>query len=256
MDKIKEHDYIIIFSEGRKYCVKADRNRNFSTKAGNIKLKEVIGKPYGIEFKKHFIFKPTLEDILLFGLKRKTQIVYPKEAFYISHKLDLKSGSKVFECGTGSGSLTMVMATHVAPSGYIYSFEKEKKFYELAKKNLESFKLYNNVKLFNKDIQEGVRFKNFDAAFLDVKEPWRYIDLVYSLLKPSCMLGIIVPTTNQISQLMSAFNNKFGCLEILEFLQRYYKINPQRIRPDDRMVGHTGYLVFARKVIRKKKKND
>ncbi len=250
MELIRENDYVIIFTAGKKYCVKVLQDKSFSTKNGTIKLKDIIGKPFGIEFEKHFIFKPTIEDIILFGLKRETQIVYPKESFYIAFKLGLKNGMKVFECGTGSGALTITLATIVAPDGFVYTYEKEKKFYKKAKSNIKKFGYEKNVKIFLKNIDEGIEEKDFDAAFIDVKEPWNYITLIYQILKPSAMLGVIVPTTNQISKLIPELSSKFSDIEILEFLQRYYKINPERIRPEDRMVAHTGYLIFARKVLK------
>jgi len=250
METIKENDYIIIFTAGKKYCVKVVPDKNFSTKTGTIKLKDLIGKPFGIEFENHFIFKPTIDDIILLGLKRETQIVYPKENFYIGFKLGLKNGMKVFECGTGSGALTITLSIMVAPDGYVHTYEKEEKFYKRALKNIEKFGYKENVKIFLKDISDGIDETDFDAAFLDVKEPWLYIDIVYKILKPSAVLGIIVPTTNQISKILPCFTDKFADIEVMEFLQRFYKINPDRIRPEDRMVAHTGYLVFARKFLK------
>ena len=93
--------------------------------------------------------------------------------------------------------------------------------------------------------QEGTEF---DAAFIDVREPWSIIEKIWSFLKASGSLGIIVPTTNQVSDTLRALQPLFGDVEVLEILLRKYKTVADRLRPDDRMVAHTGYLIFGRKV--------
>jgi tRNA (adenine57-N1/adenine58-N1)-methyltransferase len=249
MEIIKEGDYILISTAGRRYFTKVEVGKSFSTKTGSIKLAELIGKPFGIFYNSHFVFKPNLEDIILHGIKRGTQIVYPKESFFIGLKLGIKNGMKVFECGTGSGALTLIFSQLVGENGIVYTYEISEKFLKQAKKNFERFGIYNNVKFFLKDISEGIDEKDFDSAFLDVREPKNFIKLVYDILKPSASLGIIVPTTNQISETLPVLKEYFSDIEVLEILQRYYKVVPERIRPEDRMVAHTGFLIFGRKFI-------
>lgn len=250
MEIIKENDYILIFASGRKYFTKVEQNKSFSTKAGNLKLSTLIGKPYGIEINGNYIFKPNMEDVILYGIKRATQIVYPKENFFIGFKLGLRNGMKVFECGSGSGAMTLVLSQMVGPEGKVLTYEKSEKFFKLAQKNFKNFGIYNNVNFHLKDISDGIDEKDFDAAFLDVREPQNFIKFIYDLLKPSGMLGIIVPTTNQISDTLKVLKDYFADIEVLEILQRYYKIVPERVRPEDRMVAHTGYLIFGRKFIK------
>ncbi len=248
MEYIKENDYVIIYTSGKKYCIKVVPEKIFTTKTGVIKLSEIIGKPFGIEVNNNFVLKPTIEDIILFGAIRDTQIIYPKDNFFIVSKLDIQHGFKVFECGTGSGALALTLSRAVAPDGMVFTYEKDEKFVKNSKKNIEKFGDINRVKIHFQDIKDGIDEKDFDAAFLDVKEPWEYLDIVYNILKPSAMLGIIVPTVNQISEVIPAMKSKFCDIEIMELFQRYYKLNPYRMRPEDRMVGHTGYLIFGRKI--------
>jgi len=248
MEYINENDYVIIYTSGKKYCIRVVPDKIFTTKTGAIKLSEVIGKPFGIEINNNFILKPTIEDIILFGAIRETQIIYPKDNFFIVSKLNVQNGYKVFECGTGSGILTLTLSRAVGHNGMVFTYEKEKKFIRNAKKNLEKFGDSSKVKIHFQNIKDGIEEKDFDAAFLDVKEPWEYIDIVHNILNPSAMLGIVVPTVNQISSTIPAMKEKFCDIEILELLQRYYKLNPSRMRPEDRMVGHTGYLIFGRKI--------
>lgn len=88
-----------------------------------------------------------------------------------------------------------------------------------------------------------------DAFFLDVRKPWEVLEEVRKALKPAGHLGILVPTTNQVSESLAALEeNGFYISEVSEILLRKYKLNPQRLRPEDLMVGHTGYLIFARKL--------
>ena len=90
--------------------------------------------------------------------------------------------------------------------------------------------------------------RDFDAAFLDVREPWLYMERVRTFLKGGAAIGFIVPTANQVSDSLQELRQGFGDLEVLEILFRRYKTVAARLRPEDRMVGHTGYLLFARKI--------
>ncbi len=243
---IKENDYIIIHTPKKKYFTKVQTGRSFSTHAGNIPLKDLIGQPYGIKIDSQYILKPDISDIVLLGLKRQTQVIYPKEAAYIIMKLNLHNGMKVFECGTGSGALSLFISQAIGPDGLLYTYEREQQFFNNAKKNIEQFAPFKNVKMFLQDIEQGVEDKEFDAAFLDFKGSFHAIELMKTILKPGAPLGFILPTTNQISATLTYLEKYFSDIEIMEIIIRKYKCNAERLRPEDRMVGHTGYLVFAR----------
>lgn len=103
--------------------------------------------------------------------------------------------------------------------------------------------------IYNTPIEEGIQERDLDAFFLDVREPWKVIHVVRETLKPAGHLGIIVPTTNQVSQTLTSLEkNNFYISEVVEIIMRKYKPVPARLRPKDLMVGHTGYLIFARKL--------
>ncbi len=248
MNKINNGDFVVIYCKGKKIFIQVVEKQTYTTKCGTVKADDIIGNTYGTMIGKNYILKPRLEDIIMFGIKRKTQIVYPKEASIIMIKLNLKNGSKVFECGTGSGSMTMLLANAVLPDGEIYTYDREKAFQANAVDNLKRFGLLNdNIHFILKNIKdEEIEEKNFDAAFLDVKEPWLYIRKIKDILLPSAPLGILVPTTNQVSKTLYELEHCFADIEVLEVLTREYKVNPARLRPQDIMVGHTGYLIFAR----------
>jgi tRNA (adenine57-N1/adenine58-N1)-methyltransferase len=249
METIKEGDYILIRFKEKRYLKKVESDKNFSYKGGVLYYKDLIGKPFGISVGGLQIFKPTLEEIILYGIRRETQIIYPKDTFYIAKKLNLSEGKVLLEFGTGSGAATMVFSSSVGKSGKVYTFEREERIFKTAKRNLEKFGFTHNVVMFNKTFDpEEVRGIKFDAAFIDVREPYPYVSPVWELLKPSAPIGFLLPTANQAQELLKHLSPYFGDIEILEILTRYYKVNPERFRPEDTMIGHTAYLLFAKKL--------
>ena len=128
-------------------------------------------------------------------------------------------------------------------------YEIREDMQNLARKNLERLGLASRVDLKLRDIRLGFDETDADAGFLDVPNPWDYIRQIRSALKPGAPLGAIVPTTNQVQDLLPALRrNGFAFVEVCEILLRYYKPEPARLRPVDRMVAHTGFLIFGRRV--------
>jgi len=247
------NDLVLILSpEGKRFLVRIEPKK-FSTHHGEINLEALTQISPGNVIYTHknipFItVKPTLYD-LIFHIKRITQIIYPKELGYILIRLGIKPGSRVIECGTGSGALTLALAWWVRPNGRVYSYEKEERFLKVCLENLNYVGLKEWVELKHKNIGNGFDEKNVDAVFLDVKTPWMYFHHAWEALKGGCVLGILVPTTNQITESLKFLEkNLFKDIEIIEILLRRYKTVAERLRPEDRMVAHTGYLIFARKV--------
>jgi len=247
------NDLVLILSpEGKRFLVRIEPKK-FSTHHGEINLEALTQISPGNVIYTHknipFITtRPTLYD-LIFHIKRITQIIYPKELGYILIRLGIRPGSKVIECGTGSGALTLTLAWWVRPNGRVYSYEKEERFIKVCLENLNYAGLKEWVELKHKDIGNGFDEKNVDAVFLDVKTPWIYFRHAWEALKGGCILGILVPTTNQITESLKFLNNNgFKDIEVIEILLRRYKTVAERLRPEDRMVAHTGYLIFARKV--------
>ncbi len=254
MEIINRGDIILLFGEdGSKLFAKVEEGI-ISTHLGKIDISNLIGKEYGVFQKTHigktfFPIKPTIFDLIMGLLKRETQIVYPKDAAYIILKLGICNGKKILECGTGSGAMTAILSHFVGDDGKVISIEKNEKFYNLARENIEKFGLLHRVLFINQDIREGIKEGGFDAAFIDVREPWEYIDIVFEALLPGGRFGAIVPTTNQVQNLLkSMFYKDFIDIEVCEILLRRFKNIPERLRPEDRMVAHTGYLIFATKV--------
>jgi tRNA (adenine57-N1/adenine58-N1)-methyltransferase catalytic subunit len=247
MSAIQDNGLILIIYKDKKYLKRIASDQSFHGKGGALKYSDIIGKEYGLRFGEYDIYEPTIEDIVMYAFKRETQIIYPKDSFYIAFKINAKNASRVLEVGTGSGTLTYILAHAVGPQGMVVSFELEERHYKNARKNIEKYGEWNNVELRNEDIT-GYSEGGFDAAFIDVREPWTCLEKVRSLMKESASVGMIVPTANQISELLRALENGFGYVEVMEIMHRKYKTVAERVRPQDRMIAHTGYLVFARKI--------
>jgi len=225
----------------------------FQSHRGVIKHDELIGKPWGSQIYSHtgapfFMLQPSMSDVLN-ELPRNTQILYPKDIGYILIQMGISEGQKILEAGTGSGAMTIAMATLVGEQGQIVSYEKTPDTQNLARKNLERAGLASRVTFKLRDIQEGFDETDADAFFLDVQNPYDYIEQVRATLKPGGFFGSLMPTYNQVEKVLYALKkNNFAFVEVCELLLRYYKTNPARLRPTDRMVAHTGFLVFGRKI--------
>jgi tRNA (adenine57-N1/adenine58-N1)-methyltransferase len=244
---------LLITGDQKRYLVKLRPNDALHTHQGIFPHQQLIGITLGATVfstmqQPALMMAPSLRDLIQ-QVRRGTQIIYPKDAAYLVHRLSLRAGSRVIEAGTGSGGLTIALAWVVAPSGMVYSYEMRPEIHNLARNNLERVGLLPHVQMFNRNIEFGFDQTGVDALFLDVREPWNYLHHVRAALRCDGFFASLVPTTNQVSELLLALeNNAFADIEVEELLLRRYKPVPDRLRPDDMMNGHTGYLVFARRI--------
>ena len=226
---------------------------DLQTHRGVLKHDDLIGKPWGSQVFSHmgapfFLLQPSLADILN-DLPRTTQILYPKDIGYILITMGIAPGQRVMEAGTGSGSMTIALATAVGAEGRVISYEQKPDTQNLARKNLERVGLASRVDFKLRDILEGFDETEADAFFLDVQNPFDYISQVRNALKPGGYFCTLIPTFNQVEKILHALKkNNFAFVEVCELLLRFYKADPMRLRPTDRMVAHTGFLVFARRI--------
>ena len=225
----------------------------FETHRGIILHDELIGKPWGTQVFSHmgspfFLLQPSLADLLI-ELPRTTQILYPKDIGFILVTMGVGPGQKVMEAGTGSGSMTTALAYAVGDTGQVISYEVKEDVQNLARKNLTRFGLESRVDFKLRNIEEGFDETDADSFFLDVPNPYDYIHQVRTALKPGGYLCCLIPTFNQVEKTLWALRQKdFAFVEVCEILLRYYKPEPARLRPTDRMVAHTGFLVFGRRI--------
>ena len=244
---------LLISEDGKKFYTRLTPGYHQHTHQGIIEHDQLIGQPLGRQVTSstghtYLIVEPTLSELMK-EVKRKTQIIYPKEAGRIIFKMNIYPGRHVIEAGTGSGALTLALARFITPGGRVYSYEARRELLENARNNLDKAGLTGSIEFKLHNISHGFDETGVDALFLDVREPWRYLEQAKAALKNSGFFGAIVPTTNQITDLLTALKaHDFGGIEVEENLIRQYKPVPGRLRPKDIMVGHTGYLIFARKV--------
>lgn len=226
----------------------------FQTHRGVLKHDEMIGLPWGSQVFSHngapfFLLQPALGDLLR-EMKRNTQILYPKDIGYLMVTMGIGPGMHILEAGTGSGALTSAFAYLVGPQGRVTTYEAREEMQALARSNVESLDLSDRVTFKLGNVGDGFEERDVDALFLDLPNPYDYIEQVRTSLKPGGYFGCIVPTVNQVSSLLVALRrNRFAFLDVCEILLRFYKPEPNRLRPADRMVAHTGFLVFGRPVI-------
>jgi tRNA (adenine57-N1/adenine58-N1)-methyltransferase len=250
----QEGDMVLLVGEDQKrVLIRLQRGGQWHSHRGIIGHDAILDQPLGrvvVTQLGHafLVLEPSTQDLIRL-IKRTTQIIFPKDAAYIVQRLNLYPGRRVIEAGTGSGGLTLALARAVMPMGRVYSYEERAAMSRLAASNLERLGLLDYVDLRVQDVAEGFGEQEVDACFLDLREPWHHLEAVGAALKSGGFFGSLLPTANQVSQLLAALESHgFADLAVEELLLRPYKPVAARLRPADRMVAHTGFLVFARKV--------
>jgi tRNA (adenine57-N1/adenine58-N1)-methyltransferase len=254
LTKINEGSPVLLFHTPRKkWLTLASLDKKFHTHIGIIDFSSIIGKEYGsairtTEGKIIFLMEPTIHDFIMKS-ERKTQIVYPKDLGYIVARTGLKNGSKVLEVGTGSGALATFLASIVKPEGHVYSFDINPEFMEIAKRNLRKAGMSDYVTIYQHDPHHGVDIRNADVATVDLGDPWTVVDQVYDALRGGGAFVAICPTMNQIEKTATQLKKSgYADIDCVELMIRNIEAREGMTRPSMRMIGHTTYLVFARKV--------
>ncbi|MEX1247632.1 MAG: tRNA (adenine-N1)-methyltransferase [Anaerolineales bacterium] len=243
----------LIGPRGQTVTVVLKPGERIETMHGILKHDELIGLVWGHQVHTHLgktftLLQPALDDLLR-DIERSTQIVYPKDIGYILLNLAVGPGSQVLEAGTGSGALTVALAHAVGPQGHVFSYERRAEAQALAAANLKRLGLAEQVTLKVRDIGEGLDESDMHAVFLDLPNPEDYLAQARAALQPGGFFGSILPTTNQVTLLITALRkNDFGFIEVSEILHRYYRPVATRLRPADTMAAHTGFLIFGRKL--------
>jgi len=247
---------LIYLDEKRQFFVQISPYLKISTDLGDLKLSEIIGQPYGFVGKTHlgnefYCLKATTADLML-KVKRTTTIVYPKDLGLLILETAIGPGSKVIEVGTGSGAMTLVLAKFVAPDGIVYSYDRREEFIENAKKNVERAGYLKNVQFFCQDVaQAGFLQEGVDSVFIDVPEPWEIIPHAFEALKGGHHLVSWSPNIEQVKRTVEVLKDKnFKRIRVSEILEREILVRQQGVRPKERGITHTAYLVRAQKILR------
>lgn len=247
---------LLIDARDRRYLITLATGKQWHSHHGVLEHDALIGLPEGISVAtsggtKVLAFRPTLEDYVL-KMRRGAQVVYPKDIGLILVYADVYEGARVLEAGTGSGSLTLALCRAVGESGRVVSYEARDDHHERAVENIEiwySQSKPENLELRVGDVFEAVPERGFDRFILDLPEPWRAVGTTTAALLPGGIFCSYLPTIPQVSQTVEALRaGGFALIRTFEGLVRTWNIEGQSVRPDHRMVAHTGFLITARKL--------
>ena len=251
---VQQNDIITLLDNKQKaYLIDTSQSTDLYKGVGVINPQDFINKQYGSQIeignKQFWILKPTLQDMLK-ALKRKAQIILAKDAAQIIINCSITPGKKVLEAGIGSGSLTTVLAAIVGKKGTIISYDYRKEFIDHAIKNLKKTHLDQQVITKHKDITQEIEETDLDAVILDIPNPWEAIPHVWKSLTPGGYLCTYSPLISQVEQTVKEIHHqRFINIKTIETIEREMIVGPRGTRPSFHMLGHTGYLTFARKVL-------
>nr|AIF16338.1 tRNA methyltransferase complex GCD14 subunit (TRM61, GCD14) [uncultured marine thaumarchaeote KM3_73_F02] len=252
---LKGSDILIHLKRGKNWLTRAGGDKKLHTHVGYLELNEAVGNEYGSSITSSmgdelWILNPTVQDFITKS-RRSTQIIYPKDAGLMLIKMNIHPGSKVVEVGVGSGAFTTHLANLVRPRGHIYSYEIRSDFARLAEANLQRVGLMKFVSIKNVDAKEGLDVRGVDSAVIDVGDPWTMVEPVWDALKGGGCLASVSPTMNQVEKLtLKLEESGFVQIESVEVMVRQIEARLGKTRPAMRMIGHTAYLTFARKILK------
>ena len=246
--------------KGRLNTITLVKGGAFGTHRGDLKHDDIIGKAdgsvvanqNGVEY---LALKPLLNDFVL-SMPRGAAIIYPKDAAQILVEGDIFPGAVVVEAGVGSGALSMYLLRAIGDSGELHSFERRSEFAEIAAGNVKSQTGSNpkNWKIHLGDLQEQLPKKlkpqSVDRVVLDMLAPWECIDECATVLAPGGLIIIYVATVTQLSRVAEDIRSSrlFTEPNAFESLVRPWHLQGLAVRPEHRMIGHTGFLVTARRL--------
>jgi tRNA (adenine57-N1/adenine58-N1)-methyltransferase len=246
---------LLLDQRGRTYVFGLQEGGTYHTHSGALPHEELLGQPEGVrvETSKGMVFtafRPRFADFAL-KMKRGAQVVYPKDLGPILVYGDIFPGARVLEAGTGSGALTIALSRAVGSSGRVVSYEIREEHRVQAVANIEAFfgGLPDGVELRSGELEAiAGGDERFDRCVLDLPEPWGPLPALRQTLEPGGVVCAYLPTTVQVQQLVLALAPEgFLHLETFEVLRRGWHVTERSVRPDHRMVAHTGFLTTARR---------
>ena len=241
---------MILDERGKKYILK--QGQEFESDLGIISAEVLDNAQVGDEIKSHLdhsfkIVKPNINDFIDV-MERRCSILIKKDIGTVLAYTGLGAGSRVVDAGTGAGAIALNFANVVGETGHVYTYEIREDFAEVAQRNVDTFGL-TNIDVKNKNIKEGIDEDNIDLVFLDLPKPYEIFESVYESLNLGGWLAVYAPYIGQAEVAYRVAKKlNFYDIEILETLERGLEVRQKGTRPKTRMVGHSGYLLFARKL--------
>jgi tRNA (adenine57-N1/adenine58-N1)-methyltransferase len=242
--------------KGRMHTIELVSGREFHTHRGLIPHDDLIGKPEGVVVTSsggttYLALRPLLSDYVL-SMPRGAAVVYPKDAAQIIAMADIFPGASVVEAGAGSGALTCSLLRAVGGDGEVSSYERRADFAEVARANVERFlgEPPKNWRLTVGDVGTECNERDVDRVVLDMLAPWEVLDTVATAMTPGGVMCAYVATTTQLSRIVEALRDHGGFAEPKpwETMIRGWHVDGLAVRPEHRMIGHTGFLVTARRL--------
>jgi len=249
----------LVDKKGRQYALTLKAGDTFQFSGQKIVHDELIGRPDGTVVtlsggKKMLALRPTLGEYVL-KMPRGAQVLYPKDLALIPMWADVYPGARVFEAGTGSGALTMALLRAVGPRGLVVTYEMREDFARTALTNIDRYMgPVVNLITERKNAYEGIELPAdgvpFDRVVLDLPEPWQVVPHAAKALRSGGIYLSFVPTVPQVVQTVEALEQAmvFGMVHTFETLLRTWSVQGRSVRPDHRMVAHSGFITVARKV--------
>jgi len=242
---------VMIDSRQRRYLLQLEPGKEFHTHAGAVDHDDIIGRPEGSEFRtksnaKFVALRPTLADHVL-KMPRGAQVIYPKDLGPILMLADIHPGARVFESGVGSGALS---TTLLRAGAHVTGYELRQDFADKATENVEAFLGPDALEHYDvhvRDAYEGIDHTGFDRVVLDIPEPWQVVPHLDGSLRRGGILVAYNPSIVQVQQLRRVLDDgPWAMIETIEVMQRGWHVEGYAVRPDHRMVAHTGFLTHAR----------
>lgn len=258
---LREGDRIqLTDAKDRKHTVILRAGERFHTRRGYIEHTAIIGEPEGSVFRTtegtdFQVFRPLLNDYVM-SMPRGAAVVYPKDAAQIVMMGDIFPGAKVVEAGVGSGALSLALLRAVGTAGSLHSFERREEFAQIAKANVTAFegRELSEWKVTVGDLAEELPKHHergtVDRVVLDMLAPWECLAAVREALAPGGVVIIYVATVTQLSRVAEALRatGSFAEPSAWESMVRGWKLDGLAVRPEHRMIGHTGFLLTARRL--------
>lgn len=242
--------------KGRHHTITLVAGREFHTHKGALAHDDLIGEPEGTVVKStsgttYLALRPLLVDFVL-SMPRGAAVIYPKDAAQIVGFADVFPGARVVEAGVGSGALTLSLLRAVGADGTVHSFERRPEFADVARENVERFFGHSPAAwtLTVGDLAESLGDDDVDRVILDMLAPWECIDAVGDALMPGGVLCCYVATTTQMSRTVETIREHNGFTEPAswETMRRGWHVEGLAVRPNHRMIGHTGFLITTRRL--------
>ena len=246
---------LLIDNKRRRHLVTLEPGGEFHSHTGVLRHDDLLGNPEGITVRtskgaRLVAVRPTLAEYVL-EMPRGAQVIYPKDLGPILVLADVFPGARILESGIGSGALTMALLRSIGPTGEVVGYELRPDFADRARQNITGM-LGADVPLRVevRDVYDGIDEQDLDRVILDLPEPWQVVKHAEAALRPGGIMLAYLPTIGQVSRLREALEGSaFGMAESLEVLQRTWHVEGQSVRPDHRMVAHTGFLTTARLLV-------